>query len=128
MFDRRFNPIAPTLMRKAINALLGRVFSSSSVSHQKPSKEVVDIIVDSANGDIRSAIMALQFACIVDLPGGARGKGKGKGGKKGARGMYGTSCRYGETRTLNKYLLQLGSYNTKRTVAGPVPPAGKVTL
>ncbi|KAG8884025.1 Cell cycle checkpoint protein rad17 [Tulasnella sp. 332] len=78
-----FNPIAPTLMRKAVNALLTRVASSSTAtSHQKPSKEVVDIIVESANGDIRSAIMALQFACIVDLPSG-KGKGKTKSGKKG---------------------------------------------
>lgn len=34
-----------------------------------PSKEVLDIIVESAHGDIRSAIMALQFACIMELPG-----------------------------------------------------------
>jgi len=41
-------------------------FSTSSIT---PSKEVLDIIVESAHGDIRSAIMALQFACIVELPG-----------------------------------------------------------
>jgi cell cycle checkpoint protein len=43
-----------------------------------PSKEVLDVIVESANGDIRSAIMALQFACIVELP-GSKKKGRGKG-------------------------------------------------
>jgi len=44
---------------------LSSSFSTSSVA---PSKEVLDIIVESAHGDIRSAIMALQFACIVELP------------------------------------------------------------
>ena len=32
--------------------------------------------MDSANGDIRSAIMALQFACVVELPTSNK-KGKG---------------------------------------------------
>ncbi|KAG9029405.1 Cell cycle checkpoint protein rad17 [Tulasnella sp. JGI-2019a] len=78
-----FNPIATTIMRKAVNSLLTRVASSpSATSHQKPSKEVVDIIVESANGDIRSAIMALQFACIVDLP-GSKGAGRAKGLREG---------------------------------------------
>jgi cell cycle checkpoint protein len=31
-----------------------------------PSKEVLDIVVQSSNGDIRSAVMALQFACTAD--------------------------------------------------------------
>ena len=65
----RFNPIAPTLLRKAVQALLDtHVTSSSSRSAIVPSKEVIDIVVESANGDIRSAIMALQFACIVHKP------------------------------------------------------------
>ena len=42
-----------------------------------PSKEVQDVIVESANGDIRSAIMALQFACVVELPASKKGRGKG---------------------------------------------------
>ncbi|KAH9475883.1 Cell cycle checkpoint protein RAD17 [Psilocybe cubensis] len=65
-----FNPIAPTLLRKALQAMLSIHFSRSSAS--APSKEVLDTIVESANGDIRSAIMALQFACIIEFPG--RGK------------------------------------------------------
>lgn len=32
-----------------------------------PSREVLDAIVETANGDIRSAIMALQFACVVQM-------------------------------------------------------------
>ncbi|KAF8625498.1 hypothetical protein AX15_005346 [Amanita polypyramis BW_CC] len=57
----RFNPIAPTLLRKALQALLNTHFASNKSA--QPSKEIIDIVVESANGDIRSAIMALQFAC-----------------------------------------------------------------
>ncbi|RDB30728.1 Cell cycle checkpoint protein RAD17 [Hypsizygus marmoreus] len=60
-----FNPIAPTLLTKALQALLNKHFSTSS--HTPPSREVLDAVVESANGDIRSAIMALQFACVVEL-------------------------------------------------------------
>jgi len=43
-----------------------------------PSKEILDIIVESAHGDIRSAIMALQFACIMELPGRKKKKDEAK--------------------------------------------------
>lgn len=54
---------------------------------KQPPKEIIDMIVDSSNGDIRSAIMALQFTCVVELPRSSTGsstdrvkgvKGKGK--------------------------------------------------
>lgn len=73
----RFNPIAPTLLRKALQLLLTKHFDSQPLA-LFPSKEVQDVIVESANGDIRSAIMALQFACIVELP-GSKKKGRGNG-------------------------------------------------
>ncbi|KAF9462541.1 Rad17 cell cycle checkpoint protein-domain-containing protein [Collybia nuda] len=72
-----FNPIAPTLLTKALQALLIRQFASSN--HSIPSRDVLDIIVESSNGDIRSAVMALQFACIVDI--GSKGKKKRIGSK-----------------------------------------------
>jgi len=59
----RFNPIAPTLMKKALTRLLDRHFGSKS-SSVPPSKEIISMVVESANGDIRSAIMTLQFSCI----------------------------------------------------------------
>ena len=34
---------------------------------KQPSCKIIDIIVESSNGDIQMAIMALQFACVVDL-------------------------------------------------------------
>jgi len=76
----RFNPIAPTLLRKALQLLLNKHFDSHmGTVALSPSKEVLDEIVESSNGDIRSAIMALQFACIVEIP-GSKQKGVGKKG------------------------------------------------
>ncbi|KAF7368901.1 Rad17-domain-containing protein [Mycena venus] len=64
-----FNPIAPTLMKKALQALVSTHFSSSRAKGSAPSKEILDIIIETSNGDIRSAIMALQFSCVVEMPG-----------------------------------------------------------
>ncbi|KAH9896590.1 Rad17 cell cycle checkpoint protein-domain-containing protein [Cubamyces lactineus] len=60
-----FNPIASTYMRSALKSLLDRHFAVSN-SGTRPTKDVLDVIVESSNGDIRSAIMALQFACTAD--------------------------------------------------------------
>lgn len=84
-----FNPIAPTLMKKGLQGMLSKQFASSSTYSNTgpPSKEVLDIIVESSNGDIRSAVMALQFACIIDMPEKGHTKKKkaqGEGGKGGA--------------------------------------------
>lgn len=68
-----FNPIAPTLMRKALQALLSIRFPSPRTAQQL-SKDILDVIVESSNGDIRNAIMALQFACLVELPRKKKGK------------------------------------------------------
>ena len=58
-------------MTKALQVLLATHFGSLETHERavkQPSREVIDIIVGSSNGDIRSAIMALQFACVVDFP------------------------------------------------------------
>lgn len=68
-----FNPIAPTLMTKALQAMLANHFASTS--GKAPTKDVVEMIVESSNGDIRSAVMALEFACVVTL---TKSGGKGK--------------------------------------------------
>ncbi|KAF8588611.1 Rad17-domain-containing protein [Ramaria rubella] len=63
----QFNPIAPTLMMKALSMLLTRHSLGSKASAQ-PTNDIVQLISESSNGDIRSAVMALQFACVVQLP------------------------------------------------------------
>ncbi|KAJ7713743.1 Rad17 cell cycle checkpoint protein-domain-containing protein [Mycena metata] len=80
-----FNPIAPTLMKKALQALVSTHFASApKASGSAPTKEMLDIVVETSNGDIRSAIMALQFSCLPTLGGSsgkaARKKGGGAGG------------------------------------------------
>ena len=96
-FDRmassRFNPIAPTLMTKALQALLASHFGSSEAHERvgkRPAREVIDIVVESSNGDIRSAINALQFACVVDLPVSSL-KSKGKVARKNGGGTKRTT-------------------------------------
>ncbi|KAG5734157.1 Cell cycle checkpoint protein RAD17 [Termitomyces sp. T112] len=74
-----FNPIAPTLLTRALKALVDTHFSESSRS--PPTREVLDAIVESANGDIRSAIMTLQFASIVEMTGKTRKKRANDKGK-----------------------------------------------
>ncbi|KAK0235412.1 Rad17 cell cycle checkpoint protein-domain-containing protein [Armillaria nabsnona] len=70
----RFNPIAPTFLRKALQALIDRHFPAAKGGKSaRPSKHILDIIVDSANGDIRSAVNALQFSSIAE-----KGRKKGK--------------------------------------------------
>lgn len=71
-----FNPIAPTLMKKALKGVLTQHFGPSSKS--SPSNQVLDTIVDSSNGDVRSAVMTLQFACIMEPTSKTKGKKKAK--------------------------------------------------
>lgn len=82
----RFNPIAPTLMKRALQQIIDSEFSSSAKSRSRPSasapsKEVLNFIIESSNGDIRSAIMALQFASTsvgISLGPDSQPSGKGK--------------------------------------------------
>ena len=93
----RFNPIAPTLMRRALQSLLATHFfsttqpkSTSSQAKGKTSarnpvtKDMLDLVVETSHGDIRSAVMALQFACTA--PSTASDTSKKNGKRKGAGG------------------------------------------
>ena len=73
-----FNPIAATYMRTALKTMLDRHFASDSGVGTRPAKDVLDLIVESSNGDIRSAINALQFACTADQSSHKPGKGSKK--------------------------------------------------
>ncbi|KAI0047880.1 P-loop containing nucleoside triphosphate hydrolase protein [Auriscalpium vulgare] len=65
-----FNPIAPTLMTPALTRLLAKAGA-------KMAPGVLQAIVDGASGDVRSAVMALEFAWV-------RGKGKKRLGEAAA--------------------------------------------
>lgn len=57
-YPNRFNPIASSLMVKA----LSRILSVEGAGHAQPNKEVLSALVETSGGDIRSAVNALQFA------------------------------------------------------------------
>lgn len=80
-------------MKRALQSLLTTHFTKSFVpsNSAQPSKEMLDLIVESSNGDIRSAIMALQFAC-TNPPSKTHNSGK--------KGKTKTRRRGGDTRAL----------------------------
>lgn len=94
----RFNPVAPTLLKRALQTLLNRYASEdllSSATARVISKGDIDLIVEASNGDIRSAIMALEFACGTAPQGqslGVKDTEKRKI-KKGVKGMGSDSDR-----------------------------------
>ncbi|TFK67761.1 P-loop containing nucleoside triphosphate hydrolase protein [Pluteus cervinus] len=59
-----FNPVAPTLMQRALQSILTRhVKASGTALTISQTRDLVSAVVDSSSGDIRSAVMSLQFAC-----------------------------------------------------------------
>ncbi|KAI0084967.1 Rad17 cell cycle checkpoint protein-domain-containing protein [Irpex rosettiformis] len=81
-----FNAIAPTLMKRALQNIVSTHFSTTGRKGKckQPSKEVIDLITETSNGDIRSAIMSLQFAYttsatefpLISSSKGAKGRSK----------------------------------------------------
>lgn len=78
----RFRPVAPSYLRLALQSLLNRHFTAGKKSPL--TRDAVSLVVDSANGDIRSAIMAVQFACTASAT-GSNSMTKKKGGELNAR-------------------------------------------
>lgn len=59
----RFNPIASSLLVKALTRILSVEGASDGGSrHPQPTKEVLQTLAETSGGDVRSAINALQFA------------------------------------------------------------------
>ncbi|ORY88337.1 Rad17 cell cycle checkpoint protein-domain-containing protein [Leucosporidium creatinivorum] len=87
-----FNPIAVTIMKKALTKILDRVYASKSSggllpTSARPAVGTLEIIIAHSNGDIRSALMSLQFlasnpelaaATGATLLGAGKETGKGK--------------------------------------------------
>ncbi|GAA5870623.1 hypothetical protein JCM1840_004819 [Sporobolomyces johnsonii] len=95
-----FNPIAVTIMKKGLVRILDRIYmppppSSRSSSRSttvsapspstRPSASTLDLIIQHSNGDIRSALMGLQFLSMEGADGGgATSLGVGSKGAKAA--------------------------------------------
>lgn len=75
--EASFNPIAKTLMKKGLQYTVDRHFGPTS--KLKPSRETLDMVAESCEGDIRGALMALQFSSTLPSNSVA-----GKRSKKGA--------------------------------------------
>lgn len=54
--SNRFNPIAATLLASAVK----RVTAKANV---RPSPDTLHSILEGAGGDVRNAIMTLEFSC-----------------------------------------------------------------
>ncbi|XP_071840291.1 cell cycle checkpoint protein RAD17-like isoform X2 [Apostichopus japonicus] len=61
-----FNPVAPTSMSKTLTRIATAESSKGRHKFPVPSKSTIDAIAQVSGGDIRSAINALQFACLKD--------------------------------------------------------------
>lgn len=57
-----FNAIAPTFVSKALCTLLDAAVRTQAITHE-PTADDIESIVAASNGDIRSAINALEFFC-----------------------------------------------------------------
>ncbi len=63
----RFNPIAPTLLASAVKRV-------TALAKVRPSPNTLSSILEGAGGDVRNAIMTLEFTC-------ARSKSRKQSGK-----------------------------------------------
>ncbi|KAF9962854.1 Cell cycle checkpoint protein rad17 [Mortierella alpina] len=59
----KFNPIAPTFMKKALRKLVDKEFRTTSVC--APDTAEMDQLIEIHDGDIRAVINALQFLCYL---------------------------------------------------------------
>jgi cell cycle checkpoint protein len=75
-------------MKRALQRLLStRALSSHrKIKGKQPGKDMLDLVVETSNGDIRSAIMALQYICTtssISEPTRLSGRGGKSDGKTG---------------------------------------------
>lgn len=89
---RRFLPLAPTFLAKALKRISALAFPDAK---SRPSQDSIQLIAHTANGDLRSAINSLQFLSRSRQQGhglngraanpGTKASGKGSRGGKGAK-------------------------------------------
>jgi cell cycle checkpoint protein len=86
-----FLPIAPTFLIKALNRIIPLAYPKGVA---RPPPEALQLIAQSSNGDLRSAVNSLEFLATQMIPkatgktkasGGAKKTGKGSRGGRGAK-------------------------------------------
>jgi cell cycle checkpoint protein len=67
----RFNAVAPTILTKALTRTVARAYApgGSYPDATPPNAETLKLIAAHSNGDLRSALMSLEF--LASEPGGA---------------------------------------------------------
>ncbi|XP_034297080.1 LOW QUALITY PROTEIN: cell cycle checkpoint protein RAD17 [Pantherophis guttatus] len=63
-----FNPVAPTLLMKALNRIITGEISMRRDKIDVPDKPILELICSGCSGDIRSAINTLQFSSLQERP------------------------------------------------------------
>lgn len=63
-----FNPLAKTFLKKHLNALFDK-HAQAVEGYRRPHDEALDLVIESSNGDIRSAVNTLQMLSQCALPG-----------------------------------------------------------
>jgi cell cycle checkpoint protein len=63
-YVRSFNSVPPTSLAKALNRILPLAVP---VAAKRPPKDAIQLIVHSSQGDVRSAVNALQFLCRAQI-------------------------------------------------------------
>ncbi|XP_039176676.1 LOW QUALITY PROTEIN: cell cycle checkpoint protein RAD17 [Crotalus tigris] len=63
-----FNPVAPTLMMKALNRIITGEINMRRDKIDVPDKALLEVICSGCSGDIRSAINTLQFSSLKEKP------------------------------------------------------------
>ncbi|XP_032069377.1 LOW QUALITY PROTEIN: cell cycle checkpoint protein RAD17 [Thamnophis elegans] len=63
-----FNPVAPTLMMKALNRIITGEISMRRDKIDVPDKALLELICSGCSGDVRSAINTLQFSSLKERP------------------------------------------------------------
>ncbi|TPX33630.1 hypothetical protein SmJEL517_g03579 [Synchytrium microbalum] len=81
----RFNPIAPTLIKKCLARICEMVYRTASQKLHRPTSSDIEHISKTSNGDIRCAINGMQFmgltrheTRVIGTSAGKSGKGKKK--------------------------------------------------
>lgn len=90
--DISFLPIAPTFLIKALNRIIPLAYPKAA---SRPPPEALQLIAQSCNGDLRSAVNSLEFLAAQTIPKAHKAEGPKKSGK-GSRGGRGAKIEASE--------------------------------
>lgn len=60
----RFNSVAPTNLKSALKRVATIINQKHKSVYNTPTTDVIECVVNSSVGDVRSAVLNLHFACL----------------------------------------------------------------